>query len=545
MFGSFFKRLKEEKGGILTTLAVTGLIALGVSLFSFGEKAEEFKANKEDITKYGDIQASGDPGKDKEKNNAAFVGIMKEGGKVVVGAYDDTGLLIVLDKSGALDVAEKDENKDDKQDEEIKVKLKDNGLKDDKLNVDFAKALKKKVKVLADDKTTDEELDSLVYEILDEIDQELKDLDAMTEDDFSKIDDIEIIDDITQKLKDQEGLEDKEIIELKHQLNRINNEKDYVQKQIDAFKAYEQKGYILANTAELGNYEDRLDYLEQKVAEINGQIQEMVTEAEEEEETVQEQEAADEEATEDQQEGPTEEGSEDKENQEENTMPTIDLVIVEGPTFSEADQVCYYRVKAKVEGHPEPDISFSRDDSNGAWGQDTVQINLKENNSYTLTATASNSEGSSTDSITLPWGCQEVLKGTVTLRGSGVLTGVIDRNTYPITLNVDLDTGSVTGSSNFSGTARVSVLTGVDEDTGDNIYETVYCPFNATISFSGTLNLSSYSLRITANLVSRYTGTCAGLDNKYLKSTLTGNLNESATYASGTDSEGDSWSVSR
>ncbi len=85
--------------------------------------------------------------------------------------------------------------------------------------------------------------------------------------------------------------------------------------------------------------------------------------------------------------------------------PTIDLVIYEGPILS-ADGVCYYRIRADVTGKPNPDVVFSRDDSDGAWLPKKVQINLSDqSDSYTLTATATNSEGSVPDSITLTWGC--------------------------------------------------------------------------------------------------------------------------------------------
>lgn len=84
---------------------------------------------------------------------------------------------------------------------------------------------------------------------------------------------------------------------------------------------------------------------------------------------------------------------------------TITLKIYEGPTYSQADGVCYYRIEAKVTGTPAPTIKFSRDDSNGAWGDAKVQINLKKGEAYTLSATATNSNGRDTDSIKLDWGC--------------------------------------------------------------------------------------------------------------------------------------------
>ncbi len=82
--------------------------------------------------------------------------------------------------------------------------------------------------------------------------------------------------------------------------------------------------------------------------------------------------------------------------------PTISLTIYEGPTLD--GSICYYRIQATVIGSST--VSFSKDDSGGAWGSKKVQINLNNpTDTYTLTATASNSEGSATDSIALSWGC--------------------------------------------------------------------------------------------------------------------------------------------
>ena len=87
-------------------------------------------------------------------------------------------------------------------------------------------------------------------------------------------------------------------------------------------------------------------------------------------------------------------------------VPTINLEIFEGPTYSAGDDVCYYRVKAIVTGDPAPTVSFSKDDSGGVWGPLKTQINLKRNTpSYTLTVKATNSAGQAMNSITLSWGC--------------------------------------------------------------------------------------------------------------------------------------------
>ena len=108
------------------------------------------------------------------------------------------------------------------------------------------------------------------------------------------------------------------------------------------------------------------------------------------------------EETEETEEETTEE--EEETTAEEKIAPTVSLSISEGPT-KEGD-ICYYRVKATVTGKPAPSITWSKDDSSGAWGKTIAQINLTESSpNYTLTATAKNSEGEVTASINLSWGC--------------------------------------------------------------------------------------------------------------------------------------------
>ena len=92
--------------------------------------------------------------------------------------------------------------------------------------------------------------------------------------------------------------------------------------------------------------------------------------------------------------------------------PTIKLEIYEGPTYSPADNVCYYRIKATVTGSPVPTIAFSKDDSGGVWGTDRVQINIHEGESYNLIAVAKSSAGVASDSILLTWGCSETPETT-------------------------------------------------------------------------------------------------------------------------------------
>jgi hypothetical protein len=90
-------------------------------------------------------------------------------------------------------------------------------------------------------------------------------------------------------------------------------------------------------------------------------------------------------------------------DEEEYILPDIKLEIYQGPEHAQEGSICYYRIKAIVSGIPEPNIIFSKDDSNGTWGNNISQVNLQENESYTLTATAVNSLGEASSFITLDW----------------------------------------------------------------------------------------------------------------------------------------------
>ena len=106
---------------------------------------------------------------------------------------------------------------------------------------------------------------------------------------------------------------------------------------------------------------------------------------------------------------PEEEPDEDEDipiEEEEWEAPTIELEILGGPTYKLDEDLCYYRIKATVTGDPFPAITWSKDDSGGAWGDDIAQVNLYDSSeTYTLVGTATNLEGSDTDSILITWGC--------------------------------------------------------------------------------------------------------------------------------------------
>ncbi|MCL5073897.1 MAG: hypothetical protein M1308_23850 [Actinobacteria bacterium] len=80
---------------------------------------------------------------------------------------------------------------------------------------------------------------------------------------------------------------------------------------------------------------------------------------------------------------------------------TINLQIIEGPTYVPNQGIYYYRVRAIVTGDPAPTVTFSKDDSHGAWGATIAQVNLHKGESYNLGAIASNTYDGKNATITL------------------------------------------------------------------------------------------------------------------------------------------------
>jgi hypothetical protein len=135
-----------------------------------------------------------------------------------------------------------------------------------------------------------------------------------------------------------------------------------------------------------------------------------------------------------------------------NTSPTIELEVYEGPLYSEAGDVCYYRVKAVVTGNPQPEVNFSKDDSLGWLGPLRAQVNLKRNEgSYTLTATAENNLGKASDNLTLSWGCNR----SPDIRSINISPGTVyTGGQYEIFADVlDLDGDSIAYSWSATGGA--------------------------------------------------------------------------------------------
>ena len=135
--------------------------------------------------------------------------------------------------------------------------------------------------------------------------------------------------------------------------------------------------------------------------------------------------------------------------------PTIRLEIIEGPAFSQlGDNTCYYRVKAHITGNPSPVISFNKDDSLGSLGANISQVNLhSKGDSFTLEATAMNSQGSVSDSITLSHTCQDHIPILVKNDTGGTLTLSISG---PATYNFSIPPGHqniyvIPGTYNYTG----------------------------------------------------------------------------------------------
>ncbi len=84
-------------------------------------------------------------------------------------------------------------------------------------------------------------------------------------------------------------------------------------------------------------------------------------------------------------------------------LPTLRLIVTEGPVIIPGSGMCYYRVEARVSGIPAPFIKFSRDDSGGVWGKNIAQVNLNNGESYDLVVTATNASGSVRKHVVLTW----------------------------------------------------------------------------------------------------------------------------------------------
>ena len=94
--------------------------------------------------------------------------------------------------------------------------------------------------------------------------------------------------------------------------------------------------------------------------------------------------------------------------------PTLELEIYDGPDYSESDGMCYYRVEAISTGTPAPQVEFAQDDNVEAIGTGRVEVGVEVGDTYTLTATATNSAGTATVSIVLDGNCGDETEVTET-----------------------------------------------------------------------------------------------------------------------------------
>ncbi|MBM3712365.1 MAG: hypothetical protein FJW56_02870 [Actinobacteria bacterium] len=176
MLKVFYKKLVKRflcQSGeiILTTLVITGLVSLGVALYSVGKKSEQLKKELP-AWEYADQQDSDekvDLGRMSNKQKAEFVKFMvEEAGPAAVGVFDDTGLLTIIDKTGIFKVKKQDSrtSEENKEDTDIKEQLKQKNITNDKLMVDTAKVIKNQIIKNAKENTPQEDIYKLLYDTL-------------------------------------------------------------------------------------------------------------------------------------------------------------------------------------------------------------------------------------------------------------------------------------------------------------------------------------------------------------------------------------------
>ena len=403
---SFLSRFKNEKGFItlgtaLALLTVTGLSALAVGLYSIGnysKEAAEKNKNAWEIVQKVDI-----PGDQSDINKAAKV-IAKTNDEArkkalefgVDSLFDGTGVQTVIKKTGLYGSPKDNSGMDDiilkglmgavaggAKGLSIEKKLDENNLPTSAITQGITEIV---INVANQSGSSD----SKIEDIIDTSIETMKDLTNKDEDENINDDSSKTLEIVKEKLSEKNILEDEEIINKRKEYNLNALEKKGLEQEIEAYKHYQSTGDIIISDQAYIRIQQRLD-------QLNGKMDALEKELEENSKKGSEDQNIEDTSTDE------EESEETIEDTEE--APTINLKIIAGPTYSEADGVCYYRVKAYVTGDPYPGITFSKDSSGGAWGASTVQINLKDGGSYTLSATATNSEGSATDSIYLAWGC--------------------------------------------------------------------------------------------------------------------------------------------
>ncbi len=417
---SFFSRFKDNRGifgvdDVVVAIALVTVVAVAVGLNAIGEYSEgaRDKVQKPYITmdKMPDPDKV-DTGKEYIEGKKNLVEGYKKIAEDTVGIVsDETGVLGIIKKTGAFELPEEDEKKEQEdsgssesdtvlvdglkgaveeaeeaEDLSIEEKLDENNLPTDAITQDITKIV---INVANQLGSSDSEMADIVDAGIDV----MKDLTNKDEDEDINDDSSETLEIVKEKLSEENKLEDEVIINKRKEHNLSVLERKQLEKENKLYEHYKDTDTIIISDEIYIKNQQRLDHLNDKIDALEKELEEHRENSEEDKENQDNEDiSADEEES--------EEMIEDTKG-----APTIRLKIVAGPTYSEADGVCYYRVKAVVTGDPYPGITFSKDSSGGAWGASTVQINLKDGGSYTLRATATNSEGSATDSIHLSWGC--------------------------------------------------------------------------------------------------------------------------------------------
>ena len=143
--------------------------------------------------------------------------------------------------------------------------------------------------------------------------------------------------------------------------------------------------------------------------------------------------------------------------------PTISLVVYEGPNYSPADNIYYFRVEATVTGSPKPVVTWSKDDSGSAWGNKKAQVSLNPGQTYTLVASAKNSVGTASASIVL------TAPGTVSSSSSSSSSSSIPVNHAPDVADI-----------NVSGTLYADTVYAVSAAASDSDGDTLTYAWSST-----------------------------------------------------------------
>jgi len=240
-------------------------------MFAFGDKTVEYKKKKVDIGLYGDDNAPLNTSEVLEKDKKALLGLIVDGGKVVVGAGDDTALLIIPQELGVFDVKKKNTEGNSK----IKTNLEKNGLASDPLTVDISKIIKAKIENNSTPDTSSQEIDAMMIKIMEGIEEEEKLFDSTGDDsdDAAEVEAmIDMVFEIEQILETNNKLADQKIIDIKNNLNRAESEKKYLEGIVKAYEDAEKDGGFLGSTQGIIDIKTRLEEAKET---INGLKEEL------------------------------------------------------------------------------------------------------------------------------------------------------------------------------------------------------------------------------------------------------------------------------